>query len=283
MYRTFTLRNEKGQEYPLSSPDFERYGFLTEPDGLGIDIKNTYVKLGETFLLTGSDIQQGEFEGTMLFPSYSVFREFADFLFSSNSLTLLYEYDGAPGVYHRQFTVKKIDKGEMNENGLLECGITYELSTLYYLENKTNYYVVASETDRRYTIPYPNRYVDFDSLNLVISNDGHIPASFSCTIWGYIEKPRIRITALNDWERFNIQFPVTLQNGECIKYSSQDGNAYIQYVNSAGVVTNLLPSMSITRNNFIKIPKGYYRLYFSGDTPVTNEITYTVYKYYKAV
>lgn len=283
MYRTFTLRNEKGEEYPLSSPDFYKYGFLTEPDGLGIDIKNTYVKLGETFLQTDSDIQQGEFEGTMLFPSYSVYRQFANFIFSATSLTLLYNYEGAPGTYHRQCVVNELEKGEMNENGILECSLSLELSTLYYLENQVNYYVVASEIDRRYSIPYPNRYKDFEALNIVLHNDGHIPAAFACTIWGYIENPNVRIVALNGWNRYNITFPVTLQVGECVRYSSQDGNSYVQRVDSSGTVTNLLPMLSITRNNFIRIPKGYHRLYFGGDTPVTNNISYTMYKYYKAV
>ena len=283
MYRTFTLRNEKGQEYPLSSPDFQRYGFLTEPDGLGINIKNTYVKLGETFLRTESVIQQGEFEGKMLFPSYPVYREFANFIFTSETLTLLYVYEGSNGVYHRRCDFVDIDKGEMNEYGILECKVEFELDTLYYFENPIDYYVIASEIDRRYTIPYPNRYVDFNALSLVIDNDGHIPASFACTIWGYIEYPTIIITDTNDNELYNIKFPKILQQGERIEYSSRDGEARIQFIDSSGAVTNLLPSLSILQNNFVRIPIGQYKLSFEGDTAVTNQITYAVYKYYKAV
>lgn len=283
MYRTFTLRNEKGQEYPLSSPDFQRYGFLTEPDGLGIDIKNAYVKLGETFLRTESDIQQGEFEGTMLFPSYPVYREFANFIFTSETLTLLYEYEGSNGVYHRRCDFASVEKGEMNEYGVLECKVEFDLNTLYYFDEPIDYYVIASETDRRYTIPYPNRYVDFNALSLVIDNDGHIPASFACTIWGYIEYPTIIISDVDDNELYNIRLPKILQQGERIEYSSRDGEARIQFIDSNGTVTNLLPSLSILNNNFVRFPIGQYKLSFSGDTAVTNQITYAVYKYYKAV
>ena len=283
MYRTFTLVNETGAEYPLSSPDFYKYGFLTEPEGLGFEYDNEYLRLGDIFVRTNSEMQQGEFEGVMNFPSYDVYRNFANYIFGSKELTLVYECGDAGGTYYRDCDCVSLDKTEIGEKGILECDISLQFRSDYYMTHIIHYIEVATDEDRRYDIPYSNRYVDFTSLETLLVNDSHGVASFSFTIFGYSEKPRVMITDENDVALYDITFPVTLQAGARLEYSSRDGDTYIRTVSASGVTQNIVQKLDIKNNNFIRIPLGTYKLKVSSDTGVTNEMTYTMYKFYKAV
>ena len=113
-------------------------------------------------------------------------------------------------------------------------------------------------------------------------NDGHVDASLGFTVYGYCENPRIQITD-GDAELYDITFPVTIQTGEYLEYSSMEGDIHIIHVDTNGVETNLIGDLSLNNDNFIRLPPGSYKVKFSSDTGTTNRTLYKLYKFYKAV
>lgn len=286
MFRTFTLQNSAGETYPLSSSnpnDFYTYGFLTEPEGLGIEFDNEYVRLGDIFLRTESEIDQGEFEGTMNFANYTSFRNFGNYIFRSHDLVLIYTCSDAEGTYYRDCDIVSIEKGEIGDNGIMECPVTFSFKSLYYEKNEIKYLMTDMADDRRYTFSYPCRFYDYQALDAPLVNDGHTEASISIYIYGYCENPEINITDENGDTVYTIKFNHILQDGDRIEYSSKDGNSYIRLVTSDGTVTSLVSEMPLTNNNFIRLPIGTYYLTIASDTDATNRMSYILYKFFKVV
>jgi len=279
--KKFMLLNEYAQTYDLSLNKKDTMAFISTPKGMGWSKTGTYVSIGDSFLQTDMETSQGEITGTILCDSYKIFREFANFVAKSKTLKLVYKCVENDGIYYRDIDTVKLEKAEIGGSDKLSCGITFKCKTLYYQEETVVYMVVADETDRRYPIPYPNKYADFSSRSDVLVNDGHRDASISFTVYGYCEQPQITISS--DEVLFDITFDITLQLGEMLKYSSQDGNIYINKIDASGTVTNLIDTLDITNDNFIRIPVGSYTINFTSLTGVDNQTTYVIHKFYEVV
>lgn len=282
MIREFSLVNEYAEVRNLMQVPTEGMAFL-EPKGLGFAMSNSYTRMGHRFVRTESLLQQGEITGSLMTADYAAFRDFANYLLRSENLKLRYRSLVNDGYFYRDVDVVKLEKSEIQEEGrVLSCPVTFKCKSLYYQDAAIYYVVSATELDRRYTIPYPNRYSDFALREDTMENDGHIPASLSFEIDGYCENPRIEVE--NDaGTLYDITFPVTIQAGERLEYSSMDGDVYIRKVGSGGSETNLVTLLSLDNDNFIRVPVGTSRIRFSSDTGTTNRTMYSMHKFYEAV
>lgn len=282
MIREFSLENEYAEVWSLMAMPPEGT-LLLDPSGLGFAMQNSYVRTGSRFMRTESLLQQGEIKGEVIAGNYKIFRGFANYIARSETLKLRYRSVENDDYFYRDVDVVELEKTEIQEEGrVLRCPITMKCRSLYYQDAVIRYVVSATELDRRYTFPYPNRYSDYALRKDTFENDGHVDASMSFEIDGYCENPRIRISdGVN--EIYDITFPVTIQTGERMDYSSMDGDIHILHVDENGTETNLVGSLSLDNDNFIRLPPGAYEVRFSSDTGTTNRTMYALHKFFRAV
>ena len=256
---------------------------LTDPSGLGFAVQNSYARIGNNFVRTQSLLSQGEIKGNIISKDYAIFRAFANYIASSRSLKLRYRALESDSWFYRDVDVTVLEKSEIQEEGhVLSCPITIKCKSLYYQDAVIRYVVSATELDRRYTIPYPNRYSDYALRKDTFTNDGHVDASISFEIDGYCENPRIQISD-SSGDLYDITFPVTIQQGERLDYSSLEGDTYILHIDENGNEQNIVGEMSLDNDNFVRLPPGSYEVRFSSGTGTTNRTMYALHKFYKVV
>lgn len=280
--RSFTLINEYGLEYSLD--DAGKTGLLTAPKGLGYSFSVNYIDIGDAFIRTKMKAKQGTVSGSLVFGSskpYDVYGKFCKYVRESKELRLTYRPPGSQTAYYRDVDLVKIDKTEI-ENGVLKCAVEFYCRSLFYSNTKNNFVVSTVEGELRYTVTWPARYNDYSERTITLSNTGDVDAPFTLLLDGYCENPKV--TLLKDGkESACVKFPLILQTGEKIMYSSLDDNMYVYKVDAAGNKTNIIQLLDINYDNFFKIPKGDYGISFTSDTGAAYTTSLVLYKFYRTV
>ena len=196
--------------------------------------------------------------------------KFTQYVNAAQDLKLRYQTDS--GEYCRDVDLVTFGKSEIDENGALQCKTVFTCRSLYY-SNVIDRFVV-----QRITGEYR-----FDArCRMTISNDGHVPAPFTLDLYGYLENPTI-FTVQNGVEVARAVFPVTVELGEHIEYSSVDGDLYCRLISANGSVQNIVPQLDIANDNFFKLPVGDSQFNITGNTQVVSRTIMTIYKYYRVV
>lgn len=132
--RYFKLENSAGEILDITTQQL----FFHNIGGIGFEEKNDFTAVGRVWKLNKSDYQQGTVSGTMCFVGtedktpYTQYREFYSFI-GSTPLQLLYYPNGLNTTeYRKRVRVSKLDKSELNEYGVLECGIDFISYTPWY-------------------------------------------------------------------------------------------------------------------------------------------------------
>lgn len=132
--RYFKLENSAGEILDITTQQL----FFHNIGGIGFEEKNDFTAVGRVWKLNKSDYQQGTVSGIMCFVGtedktpYTQYREFYSFI-DSTPLQLLYYPNGLNTTeYRKRVRVSKLDKSELNEYGVLECGIDFISYTPWY-------------------------------------------------------------------------------------------------------------------------------------------------------
>ncbi len=280
MIRKFYLENEYGQRWDLNNPTT---GFLTNPNGLGYEMEYSYSRIGHSFVRNYLRDKQQKITGTLVFGGESPYKSYAactQFVNAAQAIRFVYVTDA--GEYNRNVDVVKIGKSEITEERTLEPEIILVCKGLFY-SNQTDRFVVSrTEGEMRWNFIWPVRFKDYDSRNMFISNNGHVPAAIQMEIYGYCENPSVAVKQ-GEQELYRLTLPITLQIGEVVYYSSLDGDLYCYKVDKEGNETNLADILDINNANFFKLPVGESKLEISSDTGVLNQIVLAIYRFYRVV
>ncbi len=280
--RSFALQDYYGNTYSLDDP--EGTGFLTDPKGLGYEDDYSYIDIGDAFIRTKSKKKQSEISGTLIFGGASPYRQYENFNYfvrSSNGLKLVYKMPHSDIEYYRDVDLVSVDKSEMSQ-GVLQIPVKFMCTSLFYSNIVNNFTVTSVDGELRYTIQWPARYNDYSGHSVSLNNNGDVAASFTCTIEGYCENPTIAL--MYNGEIVNsVTFPMTLQEGEMIAFSTLDDNLYAYFIGTDGTRENIVQLLDINNNNFFKIPVGDYEIRFTSDTGATFTTALAMYKFYRTV
>lgn len=280
MIRKFYLENEYGQRWDLNNP---ATGLLTNPNGLGYEMEYSYSRIGHSFVKNYLKDKQQKITGTLVFGGESPYRSYAacvQFVNEAQSVKFVYTTDA--GEYYRNVDVVKIEKTELTMERTLEPDITLMCKGLFYSNQTDRFIVSRTEGEMRWDFTWPVRFKDYDSRNMFISNNGHVPAAMQMEIYGYCENPSVIVRQGNQ-ELYRLTLPIKLQAGEVVYYSSLDGDLYCYKVDTEGNETNLADILDINNANFFKLPIGESRLEISSDTGALNQIVLAIYRFYRAV
>lgn len=282
--RKFYLENEYAQRYALHQPGKVFFGNIS---GLGASSDARYIPVGDAFLRDYMKVAQQPVVGTLYFlrgqNQYASLREFVDFVYSAKSLKLIY----VPGTgedieYARDIDTTAIAKGEIDADKVLRAPVEFKCKTLYYNARQTTFVVETSEGERIYNYQYPTRYNDYAHRTMAFNNTGHVEAPIEAEIYGFSQSPRIEILQ-NGVVVKRVEFPVQVNAGEKLLYSSKDGDLYAYIEDGNGNQTNVSGSLNLDNDNFFKLPIGQCEIRVSSSFGVINKVIIRTYKMYKVV
>ena len=277
--RKFYIENEINKRFSL----WGNRVYMVDPSGLGIKHDASYIRIGDSFLRNKKmQVAQAAIGGKIEFlepGANEKFVEFYNFCAAASELRLIYD-PGDGKEYIRDIDITEAGKTERT-GGTLPISVKFTCKSLYYTRNNNNFLFESDAAEKRYDYQYDYTYSDYGTYEAIINNNGHVEAPFDCYIYGYCANPAIYIIK-DDKTLHEVSFPVAIEEGEYIRYSSRDGALEVTLV-SGDKETNIMHTLDITKDNFFKIPIGSSKILFTSASASTNIITLTIYKMYEVV
>lgn len=284
MVREFKLVNEKGQEYSLMN--INDYCLLTEPNGLGYSYSTEYEQLGNTFITNLRKVEQGQINGTVNFLKYDNYKNFIDFIESSEKLKFSYKIPFEQGVkeYFKDIEIQSLSKSEIQTNGLISESIVFDCLSLWYEENIVIYTIQPETGEIRWDFRWDSRFIDYDTRSLSYINKGHVEAPVLIEMLGHLVNPKIELYIEGELYQ-TVAFNVEIAEYEKLLYGTKENEFYIRKQNTDGTIEDLydLDFIDFYNDNVIRLPLNKScEIRLKADNEVLNAQV-TILAYYKAV
>lgn len=261
MIRKFKLINANGAEFNLMRRD----AFLYQPDGLGIDQSNEYMRIGNTYELIQRLSSQKEVSFTMVFKSYAIYREFADFIIYQ---PLKLAYMPMNEWVYIDGDITNMGKSEIDyRKNRLICETTFTATSLWYIPRRAQRTADDVPDAKKYTYSYNYTYADAINGYINVVNKSNEDAQGVITIFGEISNPSWYVSVNNNViESGNVN--AVIPAGHKLVVNSKDGHLEVaEYVaDTDEFVRNLYQSTDFTRETFVHFPAGNSVLFVSGTT-----------------
>lgn len=259
--RRFKLINANGAEWDLMRGD----GFLYQPDGLGVAKENEYMRIGSTYELIQHLPAQKSVSFQMIFKTYAVYRQFADFII----------YEPLKLAYMPQSEWVYCD-GEITELGKTEidastsrlmCDATFTATSLWYIPRRAQRTADDVENPKKYDYGYDYQYADAINGYLNVTNQSNEDAQGVITIFGSITNPSWYVSVNNDVVESG-SVSAIIPAGHKLVINSKDGHLEVaEYVGDTDeLVRNLYQYTDFNRETFVHFPPGNSVLFVSGAT-----------------
>lgn len=284
MVREFKLVNEKGQEYSLMN--INDYCLLTEPTGLGYSYSTEYERLGNTFIANLRKVEQGQINGIVNFLKYDNYKNFIDFIESSEKLKFSYKIPFEQGVkeYFKDVNIQSVPKSEIQTNGLISEPVIFDCLSLWYEENTVIYTIQPETGEIRWDFRWDSRFTDYDSRNLTYINKGHVEAPVLIEMSGHLVNPKIELYIEGELYQ-TVAFNVEIAEYEKLLYRTKENEFYINRQKTDGTIESLfsLDVIDFENDNVIRLPfNKSCEIRLKADNEVLNAQV-TILAYYKAV
>lgn len=285
--RKFYIQNHLGERKNLTNP---KGILLKNPAGLGFSITNTFAGIDDGFFaLSKATGKQQTIACDLLFMNgYADFKAFVDWLTAAESLTIVY----VPGTseYYCDVKINYLTKTELDRAGVLTVPASFYAVTPWYspLILKISMRKQSSKAMR-----YPFRY---NSSLLYGSNSagnysaeipaaGHIPSAIDLEYTGQLTNPRLSIVGLSSGKTYGVcDVNAIISDGETFSVSTRQNNSFIRKIDSNGNIVDLTDSIDPSTDPFIRIPTTENcRLSIQSENDLQNEVSVSIYRYYRAV
>lgn len=282
--REFSLLNEKGQSYSLM--DIKEHALLTEPSGLGYGYTDEYQRLGYSFISNLRAIQQGSITGTLNFLEYDNYKNLVDFIEKSDKLRFSYTipYQSGEKTFYRDIQISSIDKSEIQPNGVISEGVTFDCLSLWYSSTVAYYTMQGGDNEMRWNFTWDARFSNYSVRSLTYINEGHVDAPIELEIDSNVQNPKLQLYVEGElWQE--IPFTITIGNYEKLLYGTKEDDFYLLKEQADGTKVNIfnLGVVDLDNDNVLRIPKGKScELRILADNDIT-KATITIYTYYKAI
>ena len=154
--RSLILRNRDGETFNLNDTS----SFLEQIGGFGAEHRTTYEQIEDSFVEVQDLIKQKRISGTLFFPSYQQYKNFADFA-CKKPLTLIYTtFD----TYYIDVQMDLIDKTEKKVGGLY-CKVAFNALGLFY-KTFTDKNVSGLSEGKTYNYEYNYEYINNQASTL---------------------------------------------------------------------------------------------------------------------
>lgn len=278
--RQFKLINKNGAEFDLMRED----AFFAYPEGLGIEMDNTYVQIGDTYDLILEKSKQKEVSGNIYFKSYEAYSEFVKFI-SAKPLILCYK--PLDEWYMMECTVTSLTKQEISvSTGYVHSSVTFTGHNKWYAPKVYSNMYTGKVNPKEYGYDFNYTYVDSINGRFEITNDSTEESPTILTILGAAHSPF--------WELYKngvkirsgkFRNQVNIAEGNKLVINSTDGGRRIaEFTIQNELVKDLYQDIDFDTNRYLMIPPGKYVLLVSDEDPATSlSVQLEVYEYYDTV
>lgn len=259
--RQFKLINANGLEWNLMRKD----AYFSEPSGLGFSINGEYMVIGSNYQPISMLSTQKVPSGTMVFETYNLYRQFADFI---NATPLRLAYKPETDWYYLDCEVTSFEKGEIdNSVNRLLCPITFTAEGLWYKPTIARRTSDDVDNPKKYDYEYDYQYADEINGYIRINNQSAKESPCVVSIMGNIENPTWTLSVNNE-QVASGSVNITIPSGHKLVVDSRDGKLEVaEYVASTDeYVRNLYQYIDFDRETFIQIPSGNSVMFISGET-----------------
>lgn len=263
--RKFKLINATGSEWDLMRKD----GFLYEPQGLGIAQDNEYMRIGNTYELIQRLSAQKSIQFTMVFDSYAVYRQFADFIVYQ---PLKLAYMPMTEWVYCDGEITALDKGEIDRStNKLMCDGTFTATSLWYIPRQARRTADDVPDAKKYDYGYNYTYADAINGYINVINNSNEDAQGTISIFGAITNPSWYVSVNNNVVESGAVKAI-IPDGHKLVINSKDGQLEVaEYIAATDeFVRNLYQATDFTRETFVHFPPGNSVLFVSGsaDEPI---------------
>lgn len=278
----FYIENEKGDRIDLQ--DELNYGLYEGMKDIGYSQDASFTRVGDYYSCDSKNPKQSDIDFDINFfevgekSVYQKVSDVGDFLV--NAEILYYVYVPEEIEYKRE--VEFVNFSQNTKEGYLSYSVKLSPLTLFYAENIVALDVDRTEGEKRYRFRWNASYNDYANRSVKIKEGNQADIAFDLEIYGYVVNPKISVYKGATLIKA-ITFPVTLQEGEYLKYSSRDLELEIKKVDALGNETNLINEFSLEDDIFFKLDKNGCIIKFTSDVGVMNKILFTPYIYKKVV
>lgn len=278
----FYIENEKGDRIDLQ--DELNYGLYEGMKDIGYSQDASFTRVGDYYSCDSKNPKQSDIDFDINFfevgekSVYQKVSDVGDFLV--NAERLYYVYVPEEIEYKRE--VEFVNFSQNTKEGYLSYSVKLSPLTLFYAENIVALDVDRTEGEKRYRFRWNASYNDYANRSVKIKEGNQADIAFDLEIYGYVVNPKISVYKGATLIKA-ITFPVTLQEGEYLKYSSRDLELEIKKVDALGNETNLINEFSLEDDIFFKLDKNGCIIKFTSDVGVMNKILFTPYIYKKVV
>lgn len=197
-YRKFWLINSLGNRYDFTESTTI---FLESPSGLGFKRGYSYVKVGNSELITSQQFNLTDIQGDLLFmhktngQKYEAYLNFIQFA-KYKPLEFHYQTPNELKSYHCDVLFTQADKSETGEDSILRIPVTFHRLTEWITDKEDAYVFDNTPLDegKYHDLVYDYHYAGTNLSNGVLSNNGTDDIGFIIEINGLCTNPQFTIS-----------------------------------------------------------------------------------------
>jgi hypothetical protein len=276
------FENERGTQLDLQSLDTCYYSDITN---LGVEYDASYISIGDKFVRDYLNPKQSElgFDLNFFRPNvYEKIQTVSNFILAAEQLILVYKPELESSIEYRREVEMVSYLKKTGTSGYIAYTVSLRPLSLFYYKKQTKFYIESVDGEMRFDYRWPVRFNDYADRTVTIPSGSHTDLAFDLEIRGYCKNPKIEVVT-NNKVTYSLTFPVELDTGEKLLYSSVDEDLQVDFVDVDGNSTNIFNKFDLNDTVFFKIPKSGAIVKFSADTAVFNTIIFTTYNFFKVV
>lgn len=188
-YRKFWLENADGNYFYLT--ENSRW-FLADPEGLGLKINYTSIKLSDSEYINYKDYDLGSIDGDLLFIGKTNEQKYADYFsfmrfMSRPPIYLHYQTPNNNKSYRTLVQITGLEKTQVGKDGVMHCPLSLKRLTLWF-SDEMNYIIAGNDVEngKDYPLKRPYSYGAISYKNIVCLNNGMVEAPFTIEVIGEV-------------------------------------------------------------------------------------------------
>ena len=276
--RRFELQNSRGESFNLMRKD----AFFSSPDGIGVKYRNTFSRVGTSYIPTKKEITQPEIEGVMIFKGYSQYTEFKNHI-SKQPLKLLYTVNGT--TYTIDCLVGEISKSEINnKSNRLESALVLECTSQWYVKRDPIFTAKIDQVGGKvYDYTYDYTYQESLMNQIRATNYSNLESPAIITLYGPIVDPVWRVL-VNGKVFQSGECNVTIATGHKLVINSVDDQLEIaEYTEDGEYYRDIYQYINFGKSNFIYLPPGECVVTFTSSDDANVYASVELMEYYETV
>ena len=294
--RQFSLMNGNGEELNLLTSSI----FLYEPEGLGYSRNDEYRRVGNRWVLVSAGFSQNPISGKLCFFTEDPYTQYLDFIKFTQIAPLVLLYRPNPlttNVYRRLVRISKLDKGEINQLGYLECEINFlplapwyrpykdSTNTTWWAEgpNGNSWHWVMSGDQN--SIKWSGSFAGVTSTIAKIESDSRMDSPCRIKIYGPMTNPSY-VHYVDDKAITHGKILTTIPAGQYLMVDNTEDPYKIVLCDMATdeIVSNQYQNSDFTTGRFVSLQYGVNSIRFDGDhVNDTNMLSIEGMIYYESV